>query len=41
MRVLGKVRGHPVEDDADAALVAAVDEGHESSGVPKRLVGAK
>ena len=29
MRVLRKVRRHPVEDHADAGLVALVDEGHE------------
>ena len=29
MRVLRKMRGHPVEDHADAGLVALVDEGHE------------
>ena len=39
--VAREVRGHPVEDHADAALVQRVDERAESSGVPKRDVGAK
>ena len=29
VRVLGKVRRHPVDDHADARLVAAIDEVHE------------
>ena len=32
VRVLGEVRGHPVEDDADAAAVEGVHEGHEVVG---------
>ncbi len=33
--VLGEVPGHPVENDADAGLVAAVDEVHEVVGGPE------
>jgi hypothetical protein len=39
--VLREVARHPVEDDADAGAVAASTNALKSSGVPKRLVGAK
>ena len=41
VRVLREMAGHPVEDHAEAGLVAGVDRARKSSGVPKRLVGAK
>jgi hypothetical protein len=39
--VLGEVGGHPVEITPMPLLVAVVHEVLKSSGVPKRLVGAK
>ena len=39
--VLGKMPGHPVEDDAEPGPMTGVDQARKSSGVPKRLVGAK
>ena len=36
-----EMRRHPVEDHADAGLVAGIDKGPEIVGVPKRLVAAK
>ena len=41
VRVVGEVAGHPVEDDADAVRDGrASTKAQNSSGVPKRLVGA-
>ena len=39
--VLGEVRGHPVQDDADVVLVAVVHEVHEVIGVAEAAGGRK
>ncbi len=40
VRVLREMRRHPIHDHADAGLMAASTKWRNSSGVPKRLVGA-
>jgi hypothetical protein len=41
VRVFGEMRGHPIDNHADAGLVAGVDEVHEIVGRAEAEVGAK
>src|SRR5439155_5368553 len=41
MRILGKMRGHPIDDDGNAFLMAAVDEVHEILGRSETRSGRK